>query len=101
MASRYEHTKMRTNKISRGFKQKRVYSDKSKSTTIYSTIPQTDNDIFVITQDGDRLDHLAQQFYGNVNLWWYIAKANNLTFMTIPAGTSLRIPATTKYAIGV
>ena len=49
---------------------------------------------------GDRLDHLAHQFYGDVSLWWYIAKANNLKFMTVPTGISLRIPGSTNYAIG-
>ena len=34
------------------------------------------------------------------NLWWYIAKANHLRFMTLEPGTSLRIPTTTQYAIG-
>ena len=49
---------------------------------------------------GDRLDQLANQFYGDVNFWWYIAKANGLKFMTLPPGTRLRIPATTEYATG-
>ena len=73
---------------------------KNYQTTIYRQIPKRDSDIYVITQAGDRLDHLAHQYYGDVNLWWYIAKANNLKFMTIPVGTSLRIPATTQYATG-
>tara|TARA_Y100001963_G_C6788243_1_gene454103 strand:+ start:4540 stop:4845 length:306 start_codon:yes stop_codon:yes gene_type:complete len=101
MSKRYEYTKSRNNLVSRGMKQKKVINDRSKSTTLYSSIPHSDNDIYVITQEGDRLDLLANQFYNNVNLWWYIAKANNLSFMTIPAGTSLRIPATTEYAIGI
>ena len=101
MSNRYENVKLRNNIVTRGLKEKRVYYDKSKSSTTYSTIPHSNNDVYVITQEGDRLDHLAQQFYNNVGLWWYIAKANNLTFMTIPAGTSLRIPATIEYAIGV
>ena len=67
-------------------------------TTIYSSIPETDEDIYVITQMGDRLDLLAYQFYKDRNLWWYIAKANNLKDLRIPAGTSLRIPGSTKYA---
>ena len=66
----------------------------------YRSIPESDTDIYVITQPGDRFDLLANQFYGNPNLWWYIAKANNLTFMTIPIGTSLRIPQDARYAIG-
>ena len=99
--SRYENTNIKDINQRRGLSQDKIYKIASNKTTIYSSIPEKDEDIYVITQPGDRLDQLANQFYNDVNLWWYIAKANNLTFMTIPAGTSLRIPATTKYAIGV
>jgi len=87
---RYENTKLKKNKN----------NIKSLNTTIYAKIPADDNDIWIISQHGDRLDNLAHQFYGDVNLWWYIAKANNLTFMTLTPGTSLRIPATIQHAIG-
>ena len=99
--SRYEHTKSKENVTQRGLSDKQSYNIRSNSTTYYSNIPESDDDIYVITQTGDRLDLLANQFYNNVNLWWYIAKANNLTSMTIPPGTSLRIPATTQYALGL
>ena len=69
-------------------------------TTLYSSIPESDGDIYVITQYGDRLDLLANRFYGDPSLWWYIAKANNLIVMKVPTGTSLRIPANTDFAIG-
>ena len=92
---RYENTTIRKIK-------KEGYVDViSKATTLYDIIPESDNDTYVISQYGDRLDLLAQQYYGDVSLWWYIAKANKLTFITIPTGTSLRIPATTQYAIGL
>ena len=70
-------------------------------TTIYSAIPERDGDIYVITQLGDRLDLLAHQFYGNSNLWWYIAKANGLNDLRVEAGTSLRIPMDTNFAMGI
>ena len=69
-------------------------------TTIYSSIPESDGDIYVITQDGDRLDLLAHTYYNDSSLWWYIAKANNLKVMNIPIGTSLRIPGSINYATG-
>ena len=97
--ARYEHTKIKEGKVIRGT-SKTPYNITSYRSTIYSVIPETDGDIYVITQQGDRLDNLAFQFYGDQSLWWYIAKANNLSFMTIPTGTSLRIPGTTNYAIG-
>ena len=47
-----------------------------------------------MSQVQDRLDLLANKFYGTPRLWWIIAQANNIgdgTF-TIKAGTKLRIP---------
>ena len=69
-------------------------------TTFYDDIPESDSDIWVISQYGDRLDLLANQFYGDSSMWWFIAKANNLKFMVIPTGTSLRIPGSIQYAKG-
>ena len=69
-------------------------------TTVYSSIPESDGDIYIITQDGDRLDLLANTYYNDSTLWWYIAKANNLKVMNIPIGTSLRIPGSINYATG-
>ena len=97
--ARYEHTKIKNSTITRG-RSPGIYNILHHGTTVYSAIPETDSDIYVITQHGDRLDNLAFQFYGDQSLWWYIAKANNLAFITLPTGTSLRIPATTQYAIG-
>ena len=69
--------------------------------TIYMEIPEHPDDFYVISQYGDRLDTLAYKYYGDVTLWWYIAKANNLRTMNIPTNLQLRIPGTTKYARGV
>ena len=57
--------------------------------------------MYFIAQDGDRCDNLATKFYGDVSLWWFIAKINNLTTMNIPAGTSLRIPISIEKAKGL
>ena len=91
---RYELTKVKK------VKRKGYQEVTAKSTTIYDNIPESDNDIWVISQYGDRLDLLAYQFYGDTGLWWYIAKANGLKFMVIPVGTSLRIPGSLEYAKG-
>ena len=99
--SRYSNAKLKSKRLKRGKKISSTYNITGFSPVVYSFIPKSDNDIYVITQSGDRLDHLAQQFYGNVQLWWYIAKANGLKFMTLEPGISLRIPATTEYATGV
>ena len=68
-----------------------------RTTKFYSVIPERDDDIYVITQYGDRLDALSNQYYGDPHFWWYIAKANNLKFNNVPEGTTLRIPSTLDY----
>ena len=65
-------------------------------TVRYPDIPRSENDIYVFTTIGDRYDTLAQQYYGDSDLWWVIANANgNLDkgSLTPPLGTQLRIPA--------
>lgn len=37
-----------------------------------------DGDIEYTLKDGDRLDRVAQQYYGNSSLWWVIAARNDL-----------------------
>jgi nucleoid-associated protein YgaU len=98
--SRYNNINFKTRDVKRGLLDKKVYEIRSRESVIYSSIPESDNDIYVITQTGDRLDLLANQYYNNTHLWWYIAKANNLNFVTLEPGIRLRIPATTEYAIG-
>jgi len=70
-------------------------------TTIYETVPEKDSDQYFIAQQGDRCDSLAHRFYGDSNLWWFIARVNNLKTMNIPAGTSLRIPINTQFSKGL
>ena len=88
--ARYENTKLT--------KKNNIVSN---ATTIYSDVPESDDDIYIITQYGDRLDLLAYKYYNDTTLWWYIAKANNIkAVMNVPEGTSLRIPGSTTYATG-
>ena len=64
-------------------------------TTFYPEVPYSENDIYVYTTEGDRLDNLAQQYYGDVTLYWIIASANaTIPFASlfIIPGTQLRIP---------
>ena len=66
----------------------------------YPEIPLSINDIYVITNDGDRLDLLANQFYKDVDMWWIIATANpgvvkRDTFNLKP-GLEIRIPTDTQ-----
>ncbi len=43
---------------------------------------------------GDRLDNLAYKYYGDVSLWWIIAKANNLdaAHIGLDVDNQIRIP---------
>jgi phage tail protein X len=66
------------------------------STTKYPSPPLDFNDIYVVSQEGDRFDNLAFQYYGDPTLWWAISSANpNLPQNSYfpPVGIQLRIPA--------
>ena len=89
--ARYENTKRKRNT-----KSKKTYY----RTTIYDKVPERNDDLHFIAQEGDRCDNLAQRFYGNSELWWFIARVNNLITNNIPAGTSLRIPTSLDDANG-
>ena len=66
----------------------RVYS-----TTYYPQIPIENSDKFVMSKVGDRIDTLAYKFYGDVTLWWIIAKANGFNGkVAFDNATNLRIP---------
>jgi nucleoid-associated protein YgaU len=88
--SRYRYTKKER-------KSKKDYYQ----TTIYRKVNEKNSDSYFISEEGDRCDNLANRFYGDATLWWFIARVNNLTTNNIPAGTSLRIPATTEDAEGL
>ena len=64
-------------------------------TTFIPLIEKSDNDIYVITDESDRLDLLANQFYGDVTAWPIIASANNIGLgsLNIESGKQLRIPS--------
>jgi len=66
----------------------RVYS-----TTYYPEIPIDNNDVFIISKEGDRLDNLAHKYYSDNTLWWVIAKANGIKGISaLRPGENLRIP---------
>jgi len=62
---------------------------------VYPNIPLSQNDVYVITTDGDRLDYMAHNYYNDSEMWWIIAMANNNvtkgSLFPMP-GTQLRIP---------
>jgi len=68
-------------------------------TSYLPKVKEQNSDVLLIATEGDRCDHLAQEYYGDVNLWWYIASVNNLKSNNIEAGTQLRVPVSTEQAI--
>jgi len=82
--SRYENNPIKKLKDGR-----EVYRSK-----IYTDIPLRNDDVYVVTQTGDRLDLLAYEYYRDQSLWWIIASANNIhnAQLGIKEGTILRIP---------
>jgi len=81
---RYNSSKLRKDKNG-----KRYYRP-----SIIPNIPIKDSDIFIFPIYGDRFDMLAQRYYEDSNLWWIIAKANNLSKgQLVPdVNKKLRIP---------
>lgn len=68
---------------------KRVYK-----TTIYPSVPLSDTDLQIISNETDYLDTLAYKYYGDPTLFWIIANVNNLGKgrLSVPMGLTLRIP---------
>lgn len=68
---------------------------------LYPEVEYTENDNYVITTLGDRLDLLANNFYGDSSLWWIIASANALSGDSLypPVGLQLRIPTDVRSAL--
>jgi len=64
------------------------------STVLYPKIELSENDIYILSNKTDRLDLLANKFYGDVTYWKVIAQANNIGkgTMTVEPGIRLRIP---------
>jgi hypothetical protein len=94
MASRYKDIKSTVTDPSIDIKNKRTFA--IMGTVKYPSIPYSNDDIQVITTEGDRLDLLAQQFYTDSSLWWIIAAANpnvlSQNSIFPPVGSQLRIP---------
>jgi len=86
MANRYQYSTTLTNKYTK---------KKYLGSIIYPKIKPNDNDMYVISQQSDRLDILASKYYNDQSLWWIIAVANNLNeaSLSIEPGTQMRIPS--------
>ena len=62
------------NTAKRKDKNKKMYYAPS----FIDSIPLKDSDRIIFVSEGMRFDMLAQKYYDNSNLWWIIAKANEM-----------------------
>lgn len=85
MASRYTYA---SNLTTSDTKRKYLGS------VIYPRIKASNDDMYIVSEGGDRLDILALKYYNDQNLWWIIAIANNLNdaSYSVENGIQLRIP---------
>jgi hypothetical protein len=69
--------------------------------TLYPSVTLSNEDYYIIARDQDRMDLVAQDYYGDSTLWWVIAMANDLPGDTMypPLGFQLRIPSDASRAI--
>ena len=63
--------------------------------TYYPNVTVTSQDNYIVTKITDRLDLIANDFYGDSTLWWVIAMANNLSGDSLypGEGVQIRVPA--------
>jgi hypothetical protein len=86
MANRYAYSR-----VIQSNETKKQYLE----STIYPKIKANDNDFYIISEAGDRLDLLANKYYNDKTKWWIIATANNINDATfyVEPGIQLRIPS--------
>lgn len=63
--------------------------------------PDSTDQQFTVPPDGvERLDLISYDFYGTPELWWVIARLNNLRdpLVGVPVGTQLRVPTRQRLA---
>jgi hypothetical protein len=91
MPSRYQYIQILKNNTGTRYYKNNVYPE----------IPIDPNDYYVISTVTDRLDLLANDFYGDSNLYWVIAAANNISGDSLipEPGIQLRIPFNIQTAI--
>lgn len=79
----------RYSKILKSKEGKRYYA-----TVLYPLPEPNESDIYVTTVKGDRLDIIANDYYGDPTLYFILISANNLKRDSLypPVGFQLRIP---------
>ena len=63
---------------------------KIRSGIRFGTIPVVYN---IVTTQGDRLDTLSGEYYGDAGYWWVLAAASNIGWaIQVPPGTNIIVP---------
>ena len=65
------------------------------TTVKYPNTPLSENDSYILCNNTDRYDKLAQTYFGDSSLWWIISIANNASNqdgLYPPLDTYIRIP---------
>jgi len=64
------------------------------STNILPNFPNSEDDTYIITYKGMRLDIVSYNYYGDSTMWWIIASINNnYDSIYIKEEKQLRIPS--------
>lgn len=92
MPNRYDQSDLITNvtKINADGSEKHV----SRLSSVFYPDFSQNEDVYIVSKMGDRLDNLAYDYYGDSSYWYVIAIVNNLGRGTISVspGIVLRIP---------
>lgn len=82
-------------------KQKTISGETIYLPTKYPTLEPSNEDYYIIAREEDRMDLIANDFYGDPTLWWVIAMANDLPgdSMFAKPGFQLRIPGNLNNAL--
>lgn len=55
----------------------------------------------IVITEGQRLDHIAGELYGDGKLWWVIATTSGIGWwLQVPPGTRLLVPVDINVALG-
>lgn len=84
MISRYQNIKIINNS------GKRIYNQ-----IYFPEISDSEQDVYIITGESDRLDLIAYDFWGDYNLWWVLIIVNPIldsSSIYPESGMQLKIP---------
>jgi hypothetical protein len=55
---------------------KNLYGKRFYGTIYFPTLPLSNGDTYILTENSDSLTSIANKFWGDVNLWWIIPVIN-------------------------